>query len=129
MPLLSVSPGRLMWIRTRSRRPSWSLSTVVSTNRVSSIALSSEKTGCVTPSLTTSHGGGAAWAGAGAAAAASAATTSPHTVPRRESIAGGCQNTTILTAWLTATFPPTAGQWTHLHFMQTVPGSLRAVPM
>ena len=81
----SVSPGRLIRIRTRSRRPSWSLSTTVSTNSVSSIASSSEKIGCVTPSSTLSHGGGPAWAAAGQAKTATARTTAhlPKRMARR----------------------------------------------
>ena len=70
MPCDAVSPGRLIRMRTRSRRPSPSVSSGVSTNTVSSIALASANCGWVTPSWTFSHGGGVC-AAAGAAVASS----------------------------------------------------------
>ncbi len=54
----SVSPGRLITMRMRSRSPSSSLSTCDSTNTTSSIAFANGNAGCVTPSCTFSHGGG-----------------------------------------------------------------------
>lgn len=75
MPSDSVSPGRDSLRRTRSRFPSPSLSTVVWTKTVSSIALSRENCGWLTPFFSSSHGGGVGASSLSADAAGAMVTT------------------------------------------------------
>lgn len=82
-PSVAVSRGREMSMATRSRRPSWSVSTGVWTYTRSSMASASENTGWVMPSLTTMPGAAAVGRGAAAAGAALRTRTPETPTPSR----------------------------------------------